>query len=123
MRNSLRSSSFSLEIFLRSGMGEACLIFLHAADDVVDVAVLPLLPPELLPLPLPPLPLYFAGGIGGVVAKLLLLICMLLLLLLAGFISVVRLTLLLLLFMFLTLPLPLLLLLLLANSGVVTRAL
>lgn len=120
MRNSLRSSSFSLEIFLRSGMGEACLIFLQAADDVVDVAVLPLLPPELFPLP--PLPLYFAGGIGGVVAKLLLLICMLLLLLLAGFISVVRLTLLLL-FMFLTLPLPLLLLLLLANSGVVTRAL
>jgi len=87
MRNSLRSSSFSLEIFLRSGMGEACLIFLQDVDEEAVVLVDPLLPPELFAPVLEELLLYLAGGMGGVVAKLLLLICTLLLLQLGGLIS------------------------------------
>lgn len=78
MRHSLRSSSFSLDTFLRSGMGEACLIFLTLSGGVDlllhDAAAAPEDDEATDSPPLPLLPLlfmFFEGGIGGVVVKLL----------------------------------------------------
>lgn len=78
MRHSLRSSSFSLDTFLRSGMGDACLIFLTfsggfvladaAAPEDDEATESPPLPDPLL------LREFLLGGMGGVVAKLLLVI-------------------------------------------------
>lgn len=84
MRHSLRSSSFSLDTFLRSGMGEACFIFLTLSggvdlllldaaapedDEATDSPALPLLPPLVF--------IFLDRGIGGVVVKLLFVIWLL----------------------------------------------